>query len=310
MPFTPKAHVYIFRTTEVSRITTTYIGDKCQIKVFINPADSAAQSRRLLPEFASSIANKHILSFESSEVSMYIDNMFRFICRQLSNGVDLANVVDVEGNLLFVEPSDTPTSPLPGFPQAIASVFNAIENNEVVRNNIQTLVSNLGGSLSLLSPNSQTPPDPQFINVLNMVGRAVYQQVHGDIPSVPAVPSTQSPLIEPKFVENRQNATREIRINPENTYNETHLLTRIHKNSVDARKIASIATCIKQKIAANVTKPPSFTKLSTANYRRIKNYVHHHAKVWLSKKEILLFISEMNNNTQLPANSNDINALD
>lgn len=65
------------------------------------------------------------------------------------------------------------------------------------------------------------------------------------------------------------------------------------KTTISATTLAKLATFVNQKILAGKTKPPNFAKPARTNLRKIKNYIHHHTKVWLSKNEIEIFIDEL-----------------
>ena len=269
---TDKVHVFLLPTHGESRITSNNISNTYHITVFINPNNTFTQYKLLLPQFARCILGKQLLEFNVNDIPMYIENIFRFICRQLSNGVSLENLVDEQGVLLFSNsvrsaPVESPKSQSSEFQQAITAVLSAIDNNVENKNIMYRLLNNLGGSL------------------INMAQSNVVRDV------------------EPRFVENRQGATREIIVNeniaaPVNSINtqvNTLQLLREDTAHINLHLIRSLAASIKEAIAANKTKPPSFTKHSKANYRKIKNYVHHLTKIWLSKKEIEIFICEMNN---------------
>lgn len=65
------------------------------------------------------------------------------------------------------------------------------------------------------------------------------------------------------------------------------------KIAISTTTLAKLATFVNQKILAGKTKPPNFAKPARTNLRKIKNYIHHHTKVWLSKNEIEIFIDEL-----------------
>jgi hypothetical protein len=68
-------------------------------------------------------------------------------------------------------------------------------------------------------------------------------------------------------------------------------------------RICDLANLISNKIRNGKAPAPSFTKHTPANYKKIKNFVHHHTNVWLKKQEIVLFINKM---AELDNNNNSV----
>jgi len=233
MPVTQLVHVYIIPTIEESKIETTSDSNIYHVRVYINTNNTLSQHKQLLPQFAEIILGKQLTSFNAAEVPMYIDNSFRFICRQLSSGVQLHNLVDEQGEPLFVDVQDSLTA-------------------------------------EVLAITSHT--------------------------------------VESRFVENRQGATREIilnnveieepvEVNPTQVANLQYL--KETNAYIHPRAISNLVTIISEK----TTKPPSFTKKTKSNFKKIKNYIYQHTKLWLTKNEIEIFINEMNKKMTLSQNT-------
>lgn len=201
---------------------------------------------------------------------------------------------------------------------------------ESTQRNMLGLLGQLGQIASLVSRNNSSSANVDMQPTMNLSTDPLPSatQIQPQTNNIPD--DLDSPYLQ-RFVENRQGATREIipiventvsvnqsnqstslapsttqidqstglqRIsnvavaNVQNTENETKSKTD-HRTEVGRATLSKLATHIHSKILANKTKPPNFTKSTRTNLRKIKNYIHHHTKVWLKKNEIEIFISEL-----------------
>jgi hypothetical protein len=306
-------HVFLIHSESESNVLAFYENNMVVVNVYIRNTDSYDQHKSLLIPFANLVSGKQLLSFESDNIPSHIDNLFRFICRQLNNGVSLVNLVDEHGQLLtqthaqpIIQPEVQHMVPPTNLQQTITNIANTIENNVIDQTQLYSLISNLGSALINITRNDASTP---FINILNTVGRAVNSN---------RAATTVYP--EARFVENRQGATRDIILThstePINVsqVNDTSnvLLARLQYTPEDKKRnniavILQIVKIIKDKIALGKSKPPSFIK---PKFKKIKNYIYHLTKIWLSKKELEIFISEMNNNTDIAQNNDILDRLD
>jgi hypothetical protein len=117
---------------------------------------------------------------------------------------------------------------------------------------------------------------------------SVNQPDHPTIPSMPDTPSA----IQVDQAAGLQRVSNTAHTSAQNTENETKSRTD-HRTEVSRATLGKLAVHINAKILANKTKPPNFTKSTRTNLRKIKNYIHHHTKVWLNKNEIEIFITEL-----------------
>lgn len=122
---------------------------------------------------------------------------------------------------------------------------------------------------------------------------SVNQPDHSTIPSIPAMPSSPpSSTIQVDQAAGLQRVSNTAHTSAQNTENETKSRTD-HRTEVSRATLGKLAAHINAKILANKTKPPNFTKSTRTNLCKIKNYIHHHTKVWLNKNEIEIFITEL-----------------
>ncbi len=195
---------------------------------------------------------------------------------------------------------------------------------DVANRNMIGLITQLGQIASMVSRDNSVGQSPQI-----QQGQPQNQQPQN--PTMQ--PNQNQPVLQnqraidvdspylQRFVENRVGATREIipiieqptdvnhnlqDADAPNTQNQP-LISQSQQNTpvvglqrvtqerkeVPISTIARLAVHINAKLTAGKVKAPSFISTSRTNYKKIKNFVHHHTKVWLSKGEVDTFISEM-----------------
>lgn len=283
-------HILILPTIGESKILCELKGHTKIIQIFIS--DSTIRTgvpdfRHLLPKFAMYLTVWDSAVFETPNIPNNIVNVFKFVYNQINNGTPLRNVVNDLGQHLcgLIEPVQSYTNNT-NFSQAATAVLHTLNSNQnSTRDHWQRLVTDLGNSLIGLAQPSNSTLQSSSVGSLN---------------------STELS----RFVENRQNATREIipiseleQIHPNSGVNQIEppqaMLQNVSqkmsnsRTKIDLDIISKLAKFIYSKILANKTKPPKFTKKTRTNFRKIKNFIHHHTNIWLSKNEIEIFINEI-----------------
>ncbi len=236
----PIAHVYLIPIYGESKVTTEVINSILLVRVYISDVTIRTSSnnyRTLLPKFATHLIGHNIRQFDFTEIPQEIAEVFRFVCRQINNGVHMRGLMDDFGRYLFKQEM-----------HGRHETYDRNDRNETYNSSLRRIVTDLSDALVNMSsgglrhtqytspvrasttvqiqPNIQETQQRNMIGLITQLGQiaslvsrnnaissSVLQPVHqpahqSPIPSV-NIDDVESPYLQ-RFTENRVGATREI----------------------------------------------------------------------------------------------------